>query len=107
MPMSMYIDLSLQLAKAYMVYFELSQDNKFALITQQILKPLAHLNHGDVYFFLAYASIVKNELAFTRHWLDKYIKSEQLDLELLQQHSAFNSVRSLDWFKALIHSKTH
>ncbi|MBO3639240.1 MULTISPECIES: hypothetical protein [Acinetobacter] len=107
MPMSMYIDLSLQLAKAYMVYFELSQDNKFALITQQILKPLAHLNHGDVYFFLAYASIVKKELAFTRHWLDKYIKSEQLDLELLQQHSAFNSVRSLDWFKALIHSKTH
>ncbi|MGY0205098.1 hypothetical protein ACW7EJ_16820, partial [Acinetobacter soli] len=55
----------------YMVYFELSQDNKFALITQQILKPLAHFNHGDVSFFLASASIVKKELAFTRNWLEQ------------------------------------
>jgi hypothetical protein len=45
----LYVDLSLQLAKAYMIYFELSQDNKFALITQQILKPLSHLPYGDLF----------------------------------------------------------
>lgn len=107
MPMSLYIDLSLQLAKAYMVYFELNREAKFALITQQILKPLAHLNHGDVFFFLAYASVVKDELALTRHWLDKYSKSNVCDLDLLHQHPAFDNIRKLDWFKTLVHAKAH
>ncbi|MFI7969169.1 hypothetical protein ACFMKD_35060, partial [Acinetobacter baumannii] len=40
MPLSLYLNLSLHLAKAYMLYFELNKEKRFALITQQILKPL-------------------------------------------------------------------
>ncbi|MFT4021717.1 MAG: hypothetical protein QM666_09400 [Acinetobacter sp.] len=98
MPQQLYIDLSLYLSKAYMIYFELNQEDKFATITQQILKPLAHLENGDVYFFLAYASAVKNELALTRHWLNKYVKSPTFDHQLLLQHSAFAALGAYDWF---------
>lgn len=42
-----------------MLYFEISQETRFALITQQILKPLTNYNHGDIYLFLAYASAAK------------------------------------------------
>jgi len=107
MPMSLYIDLSLQLAKAYMMYYELNREAKFATITQQILKPLAHLQHGDVLFFLAYASAVKAEYALARHWLEKYSQCTEFDLELMQHHSAFTQVHQHDWFKTLIRSKTH
>ncbi len=55
MPMRLYLNLSLHLAKAYMIYFELNKEKRFALIAQQILKPLAHHHHSDIYFFLAYA----------------------------------------------------
>lgn len=107
MPMSLYVDLSLQLAKAYMIYYEISHETKFATITQQILKPLAYLEHGDILFFIAYASVVKNEFALTRHWLGKYTRCAEFDLELMQRHPAFEPVRTQPWFKDLVHTKTH
>ena len=36
MPLSLYLNLSLHLAKAYMLYFEITKEDRFALITQQI-----------------------------------------------------------------------
>ena len=67
MPMRLYLNLSLHLAKAYMLYFEITKEQRFALITQQILKPLSQHEHSDIYFFLAYASVSKNQVALTRH----------------------------------------
>ncbi|QER40599.1 hypothetical protein F2A31_13195 [Acinetobacter suaedae] len=107
MPLSIYLNLSLYLAKAYMIYYELTKEQRFALITQQILKPLAHHDHLDIYFFLAYASAVKQEQALTRHWLIKYVSCFNHDLELLHAHPAFDLIRKEDWFKALIRKKAH
>ncbi|MCU4578696.1 hypothetical protein KTJ34_14830 [Acinetobacter courvalinii] len=107
MPFSLYLNLSLTLAKAYMIYFELTKEQRFALITQQILKPLAHHEHLDIYFFLAYASAVKQEQALTRHWLKKYVSCLEHDLELLQLHPAFVEVRKEDWFSTLLRNKAH
>lgn len=107
MPLSLYLNLSLYLAKAYMIYFELTKEQRFALITQQILKPLAHHEHLDIYFFLAYASAVKQEQALTRHWLKKYVSCLEHDLELLQLHPAFSEVRKEEWFSTLLRNKAH
>lgn len=107
MPMSLYLKLSLHLAKAYMIYFEISKEPRYALITQQILKSLTQFENGDIYFMLAYASISNNEIALTRHWLNKYLKTENFDLELLQDHPAFTPVRKTDWFKQMIQKKVH
>lgn len=107
MPMSLYIKLSLHLAKAYMIYFELTKETRYALITQQILKPMTQHENGDIYFMLAYASVSKNDFALTRHWLSKYVKSNEFDLELYQQHPAFNAIRNEAWFTQLIHNKLH
>ncbi|SDB97231.1 hypothetical protein [Acinetobacter boissieri] len=100
---SLYVDLSLALAHAYMLYYELTHDIKFATITQQILKPLAHLKQANVYLILAYACKCKKELALTRHWLSKYLACTNKDLEMLLQHSAFQVLKDEIWFKELIH----
>ncbi|MEB3767098.1 hypothetical protein [Acinetobacter sp. MD2] len=102
MPQSLYTNLSLHLAKAYMVYFELTQENKFATITQQILKTLAYLNHADIYFFLAYACAAKQEPALTQHWLKKYSKTEGFDSKLLSEHPTFTAFHSQIWFQTLL-----
>lgn len=107
MPMSLYIQLSLHLAKAYMIYFELTKESRYALITQQILKPMTQHEHTDIYFMLAYASVSKHDFALTRHWLNKYIKTADFDLTLLRQHHAFQPVRSEPWFSQMIQSKLH
>ena len=107
MPLRLYLNLSLQLAKAYMLYFELTKEQRFALITQQILKPLAYTESLEIYLFLAYASAAKKEQALTQHWLKKYVSCLDHDLELLQVHPAFSLAREKEWFKTLIRNKAH
>lgn len=107
MPLDTYLNLSLHLAKAYMLYFELTREQRYALITQQIMKALSHADHGDVLFFLAYASAVKEEPAMTRHWLTKYSKRKDFDFELVQQHPCFSAYREQEWFVHLLKQKMH
>ncbi|WP_411684325.1 hypothetical protein [Acinetobacter indicus] len=107
MPLSLYLNLSLTLAKAYMLYFEISQETRFALITQQILKPLTNYNHGDIYLFLAYASAAKKENALTQHWLTKYRKTAEFDADLLREHTAFEHCHGQSWFVQLIQPRLH
>lgn len=107
MPLRIYLNLSIQLAKAYMMYFEITKEQRFALITQQILKPLNQHAHSDIYFLLAYASISKNETALTRHWLSKYSKMADFDVELIHTHPAFKSIQQEIWFRELFKGKLH
>ena len=102
MHLSLYLELSIQLAKTYLTYFELSQEQRFALITQQILKPLTIHEHAEIYLLLAHASIRKNEPAMSRHWLKKYAKSKQFDPLLLNSHPAFSELKQYDWFVHLL-----
>ncbi len=107
MPLEMYLNLSLHLAKAYMLYYELTREKRYALITQQIMKALSHADHAEVLFFLAYASAAKEEPAMTRHWLTKYSKRKDFDFELVQQHPCFNHYREEAWFINLLKQKMH
>lgn len=106
-PIRVYLDLSLLLAKAYMMYFEITKEHHLALITQQILKPLVHHADADIYFLLAYASASKKEFSLAQHWLKKYAATTGFDAELLHTHPAFIELRDKDWFKLLIRRKTH
>lgn len=107
LPLKIFVDLSLHLAKAYMMYYEITKEQKFALVTQQIIKPLAHYQHGDIYFFLAYAAAVQQQPALTRHWLSKYSQTAEFDFNLLQQHPAFMHEHQSAWFIALVKQKMH
>lgn len=104
-PMSLYLDLSVALAKAYMQYYDITKEKHLALIAQQILKPLASHNRGDILLSLAHSCAEKNELALTRHWLTKYSKTPDFDLDTLKEHSAFDSIQEELWFSKLVQSK--
>lgn len=107
MPMDLYINLSLHLAKAYMVFFELTKESRYALITQQIMKPMSKAGHSDIFFYLAYASAVQQEPALTRHWLTKYSETQAFDLELMQSHHAFSAYKNEVWFSGILQSRMH
>lgn len=107
MPLTLYVKLSLNLAKAYMQYFEITHEKHFAIIVNQVLKPMAHYDFGDIYFYLAYAAAAKSEPAFTRHWLSKYSKTQDFDIELMQTHHGLAAYRNDTWFIDLIKSRAH
>ncbi|GAB3052719.1 hypothetical protein GCM10027155_19020 [Acinetobacter apis] len=103
----LYIQISLELVRAYMLYYEISKEIRFATITQQILKPISHLQDAHVYFMLAYAHAVKDEVAMTRHWLNKYSTTDAFDLQGVKQHPAFQKMKDLTWFQTLLQQKMH
>lgn len=107
MPMQLYLNLSLHLAKAYILYFELNKEKRFALIAEQILKPLAHHEHSEIYFYLAYSAAAQQQFAMTRHWLGKYFSCTESEIERLHQHAIFQSIHTESWYKALIQRKIH
>lgn len=94
MPMDLYLQLSIALAQAYMTYFDITQEQRFAVIIQQILKPLAHWQNGDIYFYLACASAIQREYALSRHWLNKYQQTPQFEETKLNDplFSAFRTI---------------
>lgn len=107
MPMSLFLDLSFSLGQAYMQYFDITHEKHHLLIAQQILKPLAFHNRGDILLLLARVCIEKKEFALARHWLTKYSKTAEFDLLTLKNHTAFECVQEELWFLKLIQTKLH
>lgn len=70
-PLSTYLALSIQLAKTYMTYFDLTQQQHFALIAEQILKPLAHHQQQDIFQLLILAAQAQQHHAMAKHWQKK------------------------------------
>lgn len=71
MPLSLYLDLSILLGQIYMCYFNLTQQARFALITEQILRPLAHHHHFEIYQLLKNAAIAQQHSAMATYWQKK------------------------------------
>lgn len=69
--LNLYLDLSICLARAYMVYFECTQDQKFAIITQQILKPLSHYQRIEIYQLLLESAKAQHHQAMQKYWQQK------------------------------------
>ncbi|MFB2538639.1 MULTISPECIES: hypothetical protein [unclassified Acinetobacter] len=105
MPLSLYIDLSVALADAYFVYYTLEKQNRFAVIIQQILKPLAHHEHADIYYHLACVSAIQNKPAMLQHWLKKYLKHENSELARIHDNRVFVDFKELDWWQNLLKTK--
>lgn len=69
--LNLYLDLSICLAKVYMMYFECTQDKKFAIITQQILKPLSHYQRIEIYQLLLESAQAQGHQAMQKYWQQK------------------------------------
>lgn len=71
MPMALYLALSMQLAKTYLAYFDLTQEQRYALIAEQILKPLAHHQQIELYKLLMQSAQAQQHPALASHWQKK------------------------------------
>lgn len=73
--LALYLELSIALAECYLTYYHFTQQQHFALIVQQILKPLAHHQHLTIYQFLQQSAEAQQQSAMAKHW---HNKAEQL-----------------------------
>lgn len=75
MAMTLYLDLSLTLAQAYLMSHHLNKQASYAAIAEQILKPLAHHRREDIYEALADSAKYQGKSAFYAHWKMKAKKA--------------------------------
>lgn len=73
MPMSLYLSLSLMLSEVYLHYFDITLEQRYALIAEQVLRPLAHHGHPDVFATLQTACECQNKSALARYWQSKAV----------------------------------
>lgn len=102
--LSNYLALSKLLAQAYLQYFQLTSEKRFAVIMQQILKPLAHHHDAELYYMLAYAAAAQQQPSMTRHWLKKYLAIQQ-NVEAVLHEPVFSALSKHAWFHQLLKTK--
>lgn len=73
MPLSLYLSLSLRLSDVYLHYFAITLDQRYALIAEQVLRPLAHHNHPDIFANLQTACECQNKSALAKYWQSKAV----------------------------------
>ncbi len=76
MPMPLYLALSVTLAEAYIACHKTSGQHHYAVIAEQILRPLAHHNDAKIYAMLATASQLQGKQALARHWHNKALMAD-------------------------------
>lgn len=69
--LSIYLELSIVLAQTYLSYYHLTQQIHFAVIAQQIIKPLAHHQHLQIYQLLQHCAIAQQQSAMAQYWQQK------------------------------------
>lgn len=99
--------LSTCLAQIYLAFYQITHEERYLTICNQILKPLAHLNTAEILLNLARTSAAANHPALTKHWLSKLMKhhAQEVMTELLDellQYPEFKSFKHEDWFQALL-----
>lgn len=83
MPLSLYIGLSAVLGEAYLAYFSVTGETRYALISEQIARPLAHHDLPEIYRVLVQATTAQGKLALARHWQKKLHHSERHHAKVL------------------------
>lgn len=77
MPLSLYLSLSAVLGEAYLAYFSVTGETRYALISEQIARPLAHHASPAIYRVLIESTTAQGKPALARHWQAKLAHSER------------------------------
>lgn len=71
LPMTLYLQLSLLLAKCYFALYNSNKQAHFLIICEQILKPLSHHNYQEIYELLAQVNDLQNKPKLSQYWQNK------------------------------------
>lgn len=74
MPQTLFIELSIVLTQSYIIYFQLTQQQPFLLIAQQIIKPLSHHQQLKIYQLLREIAQLQQQPAMEKYWQQKIEK---------------------------------
>lgn len=102
-----HVQLSAQLADLYLQFFQVTQEQRYLLITGQILKPLAHSGQQPILWHLVRLSAVSQQPALTQHWLKKLLNSNQITWAQLDDLVELHPMRGSGWLQVLQQQYQH
>ena len=105
-----HIELSAALGETYLTYYHLTQEQRYLIITKQVVKPLSHHAHPLILFILVRLNVLEGHLSLAKHWLTRLMHLptlHPLQFEDIQTTKELSKVVSEDWFKQLLKQKLH
>lgn len=71
MPITTALQLNLLLADCYLSLYEIDKKAHYLIISEQIIKPLAHHNYRPIYELLSHIHHLQNKPKLSQHWQNK------------------------------------
>lgn len=102
-----YEHVAVGLAEAYLAFFALTHEARYATIANQILRPLSGSGPAPVLLTLARIESVVGHLALAQHWLRRYVTTVGASLLELDQAQELASLHQQPWWPALRQQLMH
>lgn len=105
--LALHMRLCVCLAQVYLTFFQVTHQNHYLIICNQILKPHAHHRDADILIALVRTNAAANQPALTRHWLGKLMQHHAQDAmhhltDQLLHYPELQPFQQEDWFIQLL-----
>lgn len=101
------LQLSSSLSEIYLSFYQLTHEQRYLTICNQILKPLAHHEDANILLRLVRTNAAANHPALTKHWLGKLLKLQDADIAQIRHSSELSVFKGTDWLEELLKQKLH
>ncbi len=104
------LELSAALGEAYLRFYHLTQEQRYLIVSRQIVKPLSHHGHPLILFILLRLSVIEGSLSLAKHWLTRLMRLPVIyPLQIADIYNAheLSDLTQEEWFKQLLKQKLH
>ncbi|XID74460.1 hypothetical protein ACF3NA_07950 [Alkanindiges sp. WGS2144] len=105
-----HLELSAALGEAYLSFYQYTKEQRYMVISKQVLKALSHYDSPVILLALARLSAFEGHAALVRHWLTRLLRLPEADFQFMdsiKQAPELSTHIQQDWFKQLLQQKLH
>ncbi|ONG38444.1 hypothetical protein BKE30_12330 [Alkanindiges hydrocarboniclasticus] len=102
-----HVELSAALGETYLQFYHVTKEQRYLVISKQVIKPLSHCDSPDILLALARLSATEKHSALVKHWLSRLMQLPTMDVNSIRQAAELDLYRHEDWFKELLKPHLH
>lgn len=102
-----HIELSAALGETYLQFYHVTQEQRYLIISRQVIKPLSHHPSPEILLALARLSATEKHPSLVKHWLTRLMQLPNMDMMRIRQATELDGYRHEDWFNNLLKPYLH
>lgn len=105
--MDEHLELSAALGESYIEFYHATKEQRYLVISTQVIKTLSQHDHPLILLALARLSAAQQHESLVKHWLTRLLRIEDADINAIKQTDELKPYHHQIWFKQLLQTKIH